>query len=148
MTTTTAARFSAVAATLTAMHHAGDYLFQTDHQATHKAGVADRATECSEDTSWRALAAHVASYHAAQAAGLLIANRFLGLRLQPSRVVAGVAVSAATHALIDRRWPVRWWMDHTGSSGFRQAGGAAHADQALHHLALWASALVIASDDQ
>lgn len=145
---TTASRFAAVAATLTAAHHVGDYLLQTDHQAACKPATEDRAVVCSEGESWRSLAGHVASYHAAQVAGLLIANRALGLKLRPGRVAAGVAISAVTHAVIDRRWPVRQWMDNTGSAAFRENGGAAHVDQTLHHTALWASALVIAGGDR
>lgn len=146
---TTAFRFAAVAATLTTAHHVGDFLLQTDHQAARKPATEDRAVVCSEGESWRALAAHVASYHAAQVAGLLIANRALGLKLRPGRVAAGVAISAVTHAVIDRRWPVRWWMDNTGSHDFRvKAGGAMHVDQTLHHTALWVSALVIAGGNR
>lgn len=145
---TTASRFAAVAATLAAAHHVGDFLLQTDHQAACKPATEDRAVVCSEGESWRALAGHIASYHAAQVAGLLIANRALGLKLRPGRVAAGVAISAATHAVIDRRWPVRWWMDNTGSAAFRENGGAAHVDQTLHHTALWASALVIAGGNR
>ena len=141
----TASRFAAVAATLTAAHHVGDFLLQTDHQAARKPCAEDRLAVCSESESWKALAGHVASYHAAQVAGLLVADRVLGLKLRPGRVLAGVALSAVTHAVIDRRWPVRWWMDNTGSRDFRvKAGGGMHVDQTLHHTALWASALVIA----
>jgi hypothetical protein len=145
----TASRFAAVAATVTAAHHAGDFLFQTDHQAARKPGPDDRTVDCSEVESWWCNQAHVASYHAAQVAGLLVANRALGLRLKPSRVLAGVALSWATHSVIDRRWPVRWWMDNTGSHDFRtKAGGGMHVDQTLHHLCLWASALVITGGDR
>lgn len=144
----TASRFAAVAATLTAAHHVGDFLLQTDHQAARKPGPEDRAVVCSEPESWRSLAGHVASYHAAQVAGLLVVNRALGLKLHPSRVLAGVAVSAATHAAIDRRWPVRLWMDNTGSSAFRENGGAMHVDQTMHHASLWAAALIIAGGDR
>lgn len=139
-----ASRFAAIAATLTAAHHVGDFMLQTDHQAACKPGPEDRAVVCSESESWRALAGHIASYHAVQVAGLLVANRALGLKLKPGRVLAGVALSAATHAVIDRRWPVRWWMDNTGSAAFREHGGAMHVDQTMHHASLWASALVIA----
>ncbi len=139
-----ATRFAAVAATLAAMHDVGDFLLQTDHQAARKPCTEDRLAECSEAESWRCLAAHVASYHAAQVVGLVVANRALGLKLSPGRVLAGVAVSAVTHAVIDRRWPVRWWMDHTGSHDFRvKAGGGMHVDQTMHHACLWVSALVI-----
>lgn len=137
-------RFAAVAATLTAAHHVGDFLLQTDHQAARKPCSEDRLAECSEAESWRCLAAHVASYHAAQVVGLVVANRALGLKLRPSRVLAGVVFSAVTHAVIDRRWPVRLWMDNTGSHDFRvKAGGGMHVDQTMHHACLWASALVM-----
>ncbi|KOX10181.1 DUF3307 domain-containing protein [Nocardiopsis sp. NRRL B-16309] len=141
-----ATRFAAVAATLTAAHHVGDFLLQTDHQAACKPAASDRGdVVCSEAESWRCLAGHVASYHAAQVVGLLVANRALGLKLRPGRVLAGVAVSAVTHAVIDRRWPVRWWMDNTGSHDFRiKAGGGMHVDQTMHHACLWGSALIIA----
>jgi|SRR5690606_6198574 len=139
-----ASRFAAIAATVTAMHHVGDFMLQTDHQAACKPGPDDRTVVCSESESWRALAGHVASYHAVQVAGLLIANRALGLKLRPGRILAGVAISAATHALIDRRWLVRLWMDNTGSAAFREHGGSMHVDQTMHHAALWASALVTA----
>ncbi|WP_174545645.1 hypothetical protein [Nocardiopsis dassonvillei] len=142
---TTASRFAASLATLTAAHHVGDYLAQTDHQSACKPAASDRGdVVCSEGESWRALAGHIASYHAVQAAGLLVANRALGLKLRPGRVAAGIAVSAATHALVDRRRIVRWLMDNTGSADFRQRGGAAHVDQALHHACLWVAALVMA----
>lgn len=141
-----ASRFAAVAATLTAMHHIGDFVLQTDHQSARKPCTEDRLVECSEAESWWCNQKHVASYHAAQLAGLLVANQALGLKLNPSRVAAGVAISWVTHTVIDRRWPVRWWMDNTGSKDFRvKAGGGMHVDQTAHHACLWTSALVIAS---
>ncbi len=142
-----ASRFAAVSAALTAAHHVGDFMVQTDDQAACKPAASDRAVACSEAESWAALAAHVASYHAAQAAALAATNRVLGLGLSPRRVAAGVAVSAVTHAVIDRRWLVRAWMDRTGSQAFRQHGGAMHVDQAAHHACLWASALIIAGGE-
>jgi hypothetical protein len=64
------------------------------------------------------------------------------------RAAAGFAWSAATHAVLDRRWPVRWLLQHTGSPDFaelRTAGlnGMYLADQALHSGALLVSALLI-----
>ncbi|MBV2364285.1 DUF3307 domain-containing protein [Streptomonospora nanhaiensis] len=144
MTDNRAVRFAAAAATLAAAHHVGDFMASTDTQAERKPCQSDRAVECSEAESWRALAGHVASYHAVQVAALVAADRALGLRLSPRRVAAGVALSAVTHAVIDRRWPVRLWLDHTGSTGFKKHGGAMHVDQAMHHVCLWAAALVIA----
>ncbi|GAB3211243.1 hypothetical protein GCM10027294_32760 [Marinactinospora endophytica] len=131
-------------AAMNAAHQVGDYLVQTDHQAVCKPGRADRAgTEpVGEVESWAANQAHVASYHAVQVAAVVAAARVLGLRLNPVRLAAGVAFSWITHSVIDRRWPVREWMTRTGSRAFYEAGGAAHVDQAMHHAALFCSALI------
>ncbi|MEU0236709.1 hypothetical protein ABZ234_03395 [Nocardiopsis sp. NPDC006198] len=140
----TASRFAAVTAAMEVAHHVGDYMLQTDVQSARKGARSDRLEECSEAESWTALAGHVASYHVAQVAALVVADRALGLKLRPGRVAAGVAISAVTHAVIDRRWPVREWMDRAGARKFREHGGAAHVDQAMHRVSLFASALVIA----
>lgn len=125
--------FPTVFAAMTAAHHVGDYLLQNDHQA-----------QCKTE-SWAANQAHVASYHLAQLAAVGLASRVLGLRLSPARLAAGMTVSWVTHSVIDRRWPVRWWMTRTGSADFYANGGAPHVDQAMHHAALFAAALVAAS---
>ncbi|MGW5119175.1 hypothetical protein ACWEQ8_27585 [Streptomyces noursei] len=70
------------------------------------------------------------------------------LPLAVTGLAAGFAWSMATHALLDRRWPVRWLLQHTGSPAFadlRAAGlnGLYLADQALHQTALLVSALMI-----
>lgn len=72
----------------------------------------------------------------------------LPLQLSWVGLVAGLAVSAATHAFLDRRWPVRWLLQHTGKRDFaelRDGGlnGMYLADQALHQTALLVSAVVI-----
>jgi len=46
-------------------------------------------------------------------------------------------VSAVTHAFFDRRWPVRWLLEHIGSKGFAELKAAGMdgmylSDQALH----------------
>lgn len=145
-----AATFAAVYAAMTAAHHVGDFLFQTDRQAACKAASADRATDApvTETESWAANQAHVASYHAVQVAAVAAAARVLGLRLNPVRLAAGVAFSWITHSVIDRRWPVREWMTRTGSKAFYEAGGAAHVDQAMHHAALFAAALLASGGDR
>lgn len=143
MTVSRAARFAAVYALLHAAHQAGDFLAQTDAQAQSKPCAADRDTECTEVESWGALLGHITTYHLVQAATLIVGNRFLGLGLSRNRLLAGIGVSALTHAIIDRRWPVRWWMDHTGSARFRAQGGAPHVDQAMHYLALALAAATI-----
>ncbi|MBB4931345.1 hypothetical protein F4561_002165 [Lipingzhangella halophila] len=98
-----AARFAATLGTLTAAHHVGDFMAQTDHQSNRKPAASDRTVECSEAESWWCLAKHVGSYHAVQVGALIAADRVLGLGLSPRRMAAGVAVSAVTHAVIDRR---------------------------------------------
>lgn len=94
--------FGTVLAALVAAHDFGDHIVQTDHQAANKA----------ED--WRAMGGHVGGYTVTQLAAL----RVVGVRLFSWRTLAGVAFSAATHAFIDRRWPVKWLLRHTGSPNF------------------------------
>ncbi|MFJ3072739.1 hypothetical protein ACIPJE_29090 [Streptomyces albidoflavus] len=53
-----------------------------------------------------------------------------------------------THAFFDRRWPVRWLLEHVGSRGFAELKAAGMngmdlADQALYQTALLVSALLI-----
>ncbi len=71
-------------------HFVGDWLLQTEWQARNKAH------------NWRAMFYHVAMYHAL-ILGVLIAWFGFG-----NFAVYGVtAVLAASHALLDRRWPVQ-----------------------------------------
>ncbi|NYE44267.1 hypothetical protein [Streptomyces fulvorobeus] len=72
----------------------------------------------------------------------------LPLQMSWTGLVAGFAVSAATHAFFDRRWPVRWLLEHVGSKGFASLksggmNGMYLADQALHQTALLVTALLI-----
>jgi len=133
-------RFAAVLACLYAGHDVGDHIVQTDHQAAAKAGPGV--------AGWRAMAGHLAGYHAVQLGALLAADRVLGLGLRPGRVAAALAFSAGTHGLLDRRWPVRWVLRRTGAAGFADAqtplNGLYLADQALHRGCLWAAALLAA----
>ncbi|MFH8372003.1 DUF3307 domain-containing protein [Streptomyces cyaneofuscatus] len=119
-------------------HLLADYPLQSDHQATHKA---DRTT-----TGWTAALTHAAT-HVATCAAALTAG---ALALDDVAVSVPVALVAlvwigASHAFIDRRWPVLWWMRHTGSTAWIERGGAAHVDQTAHILALVLAALALAS---
>ncbi|MFJ2198507.1 hypothetical protein [Streptomyces violaceusniger] len=72
----------------------------------------------------------------------------LPLQMSFTGLAAGLAVSAATHAFFDRRWPIRWLLEHIGAKGFAElkaAGmnGMYSTDQALHQTALLVSALLI-----
>jgi hypothetical protein len=104
---------------LLAGHLLGDWVAQTDWQATTKT------------RSWPALAAHVAAYHLVMGALLLLPVMRDGWPTWKALVV--LLVSAATHAVIDRRWPVRALLRLTASPGFATVDwGVAAADQALH----------------
>jgi hypothetical protein len=63
-------------------------------------------------------------------------------------LTAGLVVSIVTHAFFDRRWPVRWFLEHIGSKGFTELKAAGMngmylTDQVLHQTALLVSALLI-----
>ncbi|MFJ1709218.1 DUF3307 domain-containing protein [Kitasatospora sp. NPDC088346] len=105
-------------------HFAGDYLAQTDHMATHKAGPGLRG--------WLANAAHVGAHLAAMLATLAVARLALGFTTGTWPTAAALAWAAGTHGLIDRRRVITWWMTRTGSSGFLERGGAPLVDQAAH----------------
>ena len=104
---------------LLAGHLLGDWVVQTDEQATNKT------------RSWSALGGHVARYHLIMAALLLVPTLRDGW--PASHALATLAVSAATHAFIDRRWPVRSLLRAVGSPGFATVEwGVIAVDQALH----------------
>jgi Protein of unknown function (DUF3307) len=100
-------------------HLLGDWVAQSDWQATNKA------------RSWAALAAHVGGYHLVM--GLLLLVPVLRDGWPAGKALAVLAVSAATHAFIDRRWPVRALLRVAGSPGFATIEwGVIAVDQALH----------------
>ena len=104
---------------LLAGHLLGDWVAQTDWQATTKT------------RSWAALAAHVATYHLVMGALLLLP--ILRDGWPPWKALVTLLVSAATHALIDRRWPVRALLTASASPGFATLEwGVIAVDQALH----------------
>jgi hypothetical protein len=135
--------FAATAATLYAAHQLADHVLgQSDQQATNKAAPGL--------TGWRNLIAHVVLYHLVVIAMLAAAVAALRLPVTVTGLTTGIAFSALTHGFLDRRWPVRWLLEHTGSAAFsRQAGhginGMYLADQALHYTCLWIAALLIAA---
>lgn len=150
-----AARFGAALAMLWAAHDLADHVVQTDHQAAQKA----------ED--WSAMAGHVGSYTAVQVGSLAALSVLTGERATRGRTIMGVLFSAVSHAFLDRRWPVRWALEHSGSQAFADARlpriplgrteamwhtkphplpihGPYLADQALHHACLAVSAAILA----
>jgi hypothetical protein len=106
MTRVDPARFGAALAALWAVHDLADHVVQTDHQAATKA------------SSWRGMAGHIGTYHLVQAATLAALRALAGIRPSWRRTLAAVALSAGTHTLLDRRWPVVAILEATGSPGF------------------------------
>ena len=121
-------------------HQIGDHVVQTDHQAARKAGTGTAAV--------RAMAGHLIGYHVVAAVLIVSTFALLGLPLTIGGMLAGLGFSALTHAVLDRRVVVRALLRALGSPQFAESTspvcGLYAADQALHHLALLVSALLIA----
>lgn len=113
---------AAVYAAMRTAAHVADHWLQTGHQAAHKADAGADGHQV--------MARHVASYAGAQAVALVAADRLLGMKLRPSRMVAAVTVSAATHWFIDRRWPVRRLAEALGKTGCKRDGRCADPEHA------------------
>jgi hypothetical protein len=133
--------FAAVFAVYAAGHQAGDYWAQTSAQAAAKG-----------QPGWpgrRACAAHVATYTLTLAACLALVSWWLALPLHFPWVSAGLALSAVTHYIADRRAPLWRLAARLGKGEFWHSGeglasGAAHLDQAWHWMFLLAAALITA----
>ncbi|KFK90187.1 hypothetical protein IX27_03950 [Streptomyces sp. JS01] len=119
-------------------HLVADYPLQTDHQAAHKA---DRCA-AGWAANLRHAATHVATCAAALALGVLVLD---DVTVSLPVVVAALLWIGGSHAFIDRRWPVQWWMNHTGQTSWAANGGAAHVDQTAHILALVLAALALSA---
>ncbi|MEV7830847.1 hypothetical protein AB0P12_09520 [Streptomyces subrutilus] len=147
----TLATFGAVWAVLSVGHNLADHVIgQTDQQAEGKAApsAAEVANGVSPRRGWGACLGHVAQYHLVMAMMLALVWAVLPLQMSWTGLAAGLALSAVTHAFFDRRWPVRWLLQHIGSKGFAELKAAGMngmylTDQALHQTALLASALLI-----
>lgn len=118
-------------------HLLADYPLQTDRQAARKAQ--------SGAAGWRANLTHAATHLATSTAMLTLGVMLLDLRVDVWTAAGALAWIAGTHAIIDRRWPIDWWMQHTGQSMWAANGGAAHVDQTAHITALGIAALAIAA---
>lgn len=134
-----AATFAVVLIVLFVGHQLGDHVAQTDRQAEGKSAAGRRG--------WTAMAGHLAGYHVTVAVLLVTTTALLRLPLSPWGIAAGLAFSVVTHAVLDRRWPVRALLRATGSPNFAELTtpvcGMYAADQALHLAALLVSALLI-----
>lgn len=121
---------------LLAGHLVGDWVVQTDWQAAYKSWpwrevmlprtIVTRTRRGAWWYSIGANQAHCLTYHLTLAAFVLPVWRTWG-------TLAAFAASWATHGFLDRRWPVRWLLERTGSRRFAgQLWGVLAADQALH----------------
>ncbi|MFD0742808.1 DUF3307 domain-containing protein [Phytohabitans flavus] len=121
-------------------HQLGDHVAQTDKQADNKAA--------SGSAGVRAMVGHLLSYHLTAGAVLAGTAFTLELPLSLPGVVAGFAFSVVSHAILDRRTPVRQLLRYTRSPVFAEQTspvcGMYVADQALHWFSLLVSALLIA----
>lgn len=100
-------------------HLLGDWVLQSDWQATNK------------PQRWAALTAHVASYHLAM--GLLLLILIVRDDWPAWKGLVILTVSGGTHAFLDRRWPVRALLRATASPGFATVEwGVIAVDQAVH----------------
>lgn len=107
--------FAAVAITLYAAHHVGDYWVQRDVDARRK-GEPGRsgALHCAH---------HVATYLITQAVLVLILIWTIAPAISWVGALAGLVVSGATHYLVDRRAPlarIAGWIP--GKAGFLKLG--------------------------
>lgn len=122
------AAFAAVYATWHAAHHVGDMWVQTHDQACRKGAPGPDGA--------RACAAHVATYPATAAAALAVTARVTGLRLHPAAVTAGLAVSAGTHYVADRRRPLERLAEameaRTGKHTFWRLGAPRNVEVITH----------------
>lgn len=140
-TITRVALFVVSFAAMQAAHYVADHWLQTDHQAAAKG-----------DANWRgrwACASHVGVYVFAQAVALYAAAGWLGLHLAPGWTAAGLGVSAVTHYVADRRWPLRWLAERSAPARFFHVkgggiNGAYLLDQSWHLGWIFVAALVVA----
>ncbi|MEV6421582.1 DUF3307 domain-containing protein [Streptomyces sp. NPDC051662] len=129
--------FASVFVLLYVAHIFADYPLQTDKIADHKA---DRTT-----AGWIYNLAHAGIHVLVSAVALGAGVVVLDLQLTPSTIAAVVAWLGCSHAVIDRRWPIVWWMEHTGQREYVKIGGTATVDQAAHLGALVIAALAAAA---
>jgi len=146
--------FGSVFAALIASHWVGDHIVQSDRDACTKALPGNEGQ--------LACARHVATYTATAAVALTAAALATGDRPRIGRTLAGLAVSAVSHYVIDRRKPVEWLANATGKGRFYQLGqprpghddnptlgtGAYALDQSAHIGFLFIASLIIAGGDR
>ncbi|MFF8694975.1 DUF3307 domain-containing protein [Streptomyces sp. NPDC015144] len=129
--------FADIAFLLYLGHLIADYPLQTDHQAEHKAGPGL--------AGWRANLSHATTHVVVCGLLLALGAAVLGWRLPVLPALAALVWIGATHAVIDRRWPVAAWMRWARQESWAAAGGTAHVDQTAHIAALVVAALCLSA---
>ena len=145
------APFAAVFVALFVAHQVADHWIQTQHQA-----------DCKGRPGWPgriACAVHVATYTLAATVALAALALSTDLDVRLDQVAAGLAISAVTHYIADRRTPLKRLADLVGAGRFHALGipragrddnpslctGSYALDQSFHYLLLFVAALVIAA---
>jgi hypothetical protein len=117
-------------------HLTGDYLLQTDWQATNKAGGLGRCR-----VARRALFAHVGTYTLCFVPALL----WLADSSSAGAAVLAAAVIAVLHLAVDDGRPVQVWLERIKGCPRPFAAGLMLAvDQSMHLVTLFLVALAIA----
>lgn len=134
------AEFAALGFTALVAHNFADHVLgQSDKQAANKVKPGREG--------WKHIAGHVFDYHLVLIFMWLLAILTFNIDVSILGFVSAVAFSAITHAILDRRWPVRWILEKTGSKNFAEITtpiwGMYQADQALHKFALWISVFLL-----
>jgi len=139
-TADTAAIAAITYAALFAGHHLGDHPLQPRSAAVGKAapGYQELARGAHPWRGWAWCVQHVLVYTAVQAACLTLVTLVAPLSLVG--VIGALTVSAATHAVIDRRWVVRWFLEAKGAHDWNE--GPYLVDQSLHLAMLLVAAVV------
>jgi Protein of unknown function (DUF3307) len=116
-------------------HMVGDYLFQTDWQASHKRGGLT-----GDSVSRRALLTHVTTYTIAFLPALVwIASRLDDVLIA---VIAG-ALIFLPHVVVDDGRIVVGYVQRVKRADVRNVGLLTSVDQAFHILSLWAVAVLV-----
>jgi hypothetical protein len=119
---------------LVVSHLVGDYLVQTDWQATHKHGGLGP-----DPAARRALLSHAATYTLSFVPALIWLAGELGAGVLPAAAAIGLP-----HLVQDDGRVVAWWMTHVKHADIHEEPiVAACVDQVLHVCALFALALVL-----
>ncbi|GAB1646891.1 DUF3307 domain-containing protein [Krasilnikovia sp. MM14-A1259] len=141
-TIATTAITAVVFAGLLTGHMIGDHPMQPNAIAAGKGRPADErlAAGVHPWTGWIHCLAHVSTYLACQAAAMVLLA--LVVPLTRPGFVAALAVSGATHAVIDRRWIVRKVVALHGGTSWSEFNY--HVDQSLHYAAMLLAAVAAA----